>query len=71
MAQGVPSNGPKSTGYKTEGGRVSIITHVVKNGARSWTPVLPTESEEEWQKRLDGVKGSLNPGSYLEEQLAG
>jgi hypothetical protein len=70
MPRGVPYNGPKSSGYKTEDGRISIITHAVADGSRCWTPVLPTESEEEWQKRLDGIIASLNPGSYLEEQLA-
>jgi hypothetical protein len=45
--------------------------HRMVRTAKRFEPVLPTESEEEWQKRLDGVKGSLNPGSYLEEQLAG
>jgi hypothetical protein len=70
MPRGFPSNGPKSIGYKTERGRISIITHGTVNGTRSWTPVLPTESEEDWQKRMDGIMASLNPGSYLEEQLA-
>jgi hypothetical protein len=35
------------------------------------SPVLPTESEEAWNHRLNEITRSLKPGSYLEEQLAG
>lgn len=63
-------NGRHSAGAKTKAGKLSILTANVSNGARCWTPVLPTESKQEWQQRLDGITASLSPGSYLEEQLA-
>jgi hypothetical protein len=64
-------NGRHSTGVKTKEGKLSILTANVSNGSRCWLPVLPTESEEAWNHRLEEVKKSLKPGSYLEEQLAG
>jgi hypothetical protein len=64
------ANGLKSNGPKTERGRLSILAANVTNGSRCWSPVLPGESQQDWEVRLEGVRQSLNPANYLQEQLA-
>ena len=65
------ANGHKSNGTTTERGRLTIIGAGTSNGARTFSPVLPgIETQEEWDSHLAAITASLNPGNYLEEQLA-
>jgi hypothetical protein len=71
MPRGGNGNGCKSNGAKTREGKLTILSVKVVDGSRCWSPVLPAvEREEDWQARLSAVTASLNPGNYLEEQLA-
>jgi hypothetical protein len=71
MARTGNGNGCKSNGAKTRQGKLTILSAKVVDGSRCWSPVLPAiEREEDWQARLAAVTASLQPGSYLEEQLA-
>ena len=71
MPHGGNGNGVKSHGAKTREGKLTILSVKVVDGSRCWSPVLPAiEREEDWQARLAAVNSSLNPGNYLEEQLA-
>jgi hypothetical protein len=52
-------------------GRLTIIGASTSNGSRCFEPWLPgIETQEQWESHLAGVRGSLKPESYLEEQLA-
>ena len=63
--------GQRSDGFTSERGRLTIIGAGTSNGSRTFSPVLPgIETQEEWDAHLAGIKASLNPGNYLEEQLA-
>jgi len=37
---------------------------------RAQSPVVPGESDEEWQRHLMGIINSLQPENYIEEQFA-
>jgi hypothetical protein len=69
MPPGHPSNGPLSNGAKTERGRLTIVKANVSNGTRCFSPVLPGETEQEWLADLDGIRASLAPTNYHEEEL--
>jgi hypothetical protein len=65
------AGGHKSNGYTTERGRLTIIGAQTTNGSRCFSPVLPgIETQAGWDRHLAGVKGTLCPGSYIEEWVA-
>ena len=69
MPRGYPSNGPKSNGATTKTGRLTIVKVNTTNGAQCFSPVLPGETEDEWLTHLSGIRASLQPANYHEEEL--
>jgi len=58
-------------GQKSELNRLTIIGAATSNGSRSFSPVLPgIETQADWDAHLAGVKGTLSPGSYVENWIA-
>jgi hypothetical protein len=63
------ANGHKSHGFTTDHGRVTIVSAGTSNGAISFTPVLPGESEHEWQAHLSGLQTRFAQADTLEEEM--
>jgi hypothetical protein len=57
-------------GPNTQRGKAASSRNAVTHGLTSASPVIPGESEEDWQRHLKRIIDSLQPGNYLEEQLA-
>ena len=57
-------------GPKTPGGRAAVRHNALSHGLRSQSPIIPGESQEEWEQHLAGVIESLQPVGHLEEQFA-
>jgi hypothetical protein len=64
-----PVNGAKSGGAKTPEGIFATALAKITHGILSWTPVLPTENEQEWQERLAGILKEWQPKGTTEEEL--
>jgi hypothetical protein len=62
-------NGCKSHGAVTEQGKLAIIRARTTCGARTQAPTLPGESEQEWLTHLEGLRSSLQPANYHEEEI--
>jgi hypothetical protein len=56
-------------GPQTARGKVSIIHANVITGVRCFSPVLPGESEHEWQTHLSGLQTRFAPADTLEEEM--
>jgi len=55
---------------EAEKGRALNRVNALKHAMTSKVPVIPElESEEDWNRHLEGVRSSLNPEGYLEEFL--
>ena len=60
-----------SRGPNTERGKAASSRSSIKHGLSSDAPVIPErESDDEWQRHLDGVIQSLEPEGHLEAVLA-
>jgi len=58
-------------GPSTARGRAAVRHNALKHGLSSDAPVIPErESDEEWQRHLDGTIESLQPEGHLEAVLA-
>jgi hypothetical protein len=57
--------GPKSASARAASSR-NAVTH----GACSHSPVIPGESEQDWQRHVAGIMERLQPEGHLEEDLA-
>jgi hypothetical protein len=55
------SNGAKSSGAKTSKGILSRALAQTTHGIKAWTPVLPTEREEDWAELRDGINEDWRP----------
>jgi hypothetical protein len=64
------AGGHKSSGFKTERGRMTIVGARTSNGARCFSPVLPREREEDWLAVLGGVRERIQPADRLEEEMS-
>ena len=63
-------NALKSTGPKTPAGKAASSRNAIKHGVLSASPVIQgIESQEEWERHLNGFLKSLAPVGYLEELL--
>jgi hypothetical protein len=62
-------NGCKSHGAVTEQGKLAIIRARTICGARTQAPTLPGESEQEFLDHLEGLRDSLGPANYHEEEI--
>src|SRR6266545_648244 len=63
-------NATLSTGPRTSRGKAQAKLNAVVHGLRTVSPVLPTESAEDWNSFRTGVIESLAPSSALEAELA-
>jgi len=63
------SNGAKSSGAKASEGILSRALAQTTHGIKAWTPVLPTEREEDWVELRGGIDEDWNPVGRTEEEL--
>lgn len=63
------SNGAKSSGAKTPTGILSRALAQTTHGIKAWTPVLPTEREEDWVELRDGIDEDWQPVGRTEQEL--
>ncbi len=60
----------KRRGPKTANGRAAVRHNALTHGMTSTSPVIPEkESEEEWERHLQGFVESLAPEGYFEDVL--
>ena len=65
-------NAQKSTGPRTEEGKMVVSQNAIKHGILSTLQVLPdVESQEEWERHRAETMADLAPVGYLETVLAG
>ena len=64
-----PRNGAHSNGAKTPEGIVARAVARTTHGIMSWTPVLPTECEEDWAALRDGIDEDWQPVGRTEQEL--
>jgi hypothetical protein len=59
----------KSSGAKTSKGILSRALAQTTHGIKAWTPVLPTEREEDWEELRDGINEDWRPVGRTEQEL--
>jgi hypothetical protein len=64
------SNGAHSNGSKTPQGLLAQSLAQLKHGIKAWTPVLPTEREEDWAELRHGINEDWHPIGRIAEELA-
>jgi hypothetical protein len=64
-----PTNGSQSGGPKTANGKQICTLAAVEHGIRSWSPVLPGETEADWAHLLNGCREAYCPVGVPEEQV--
>jgi hypothetical protein len=64
-----PGNGGRSNGARTAEGLLANALAKTTHGIRAWTPVLPTECEEDWIELRDGINKDWHPVGRTEEEL--
>jgi hypothetical protein len=65
------NNARRSTGPRTARGKAASKVNAVRHGLLSGTPLLPSESPDEWQKHYRGIVEAVAPSGQLETELAG
>jgi len=68
-AQTSPVNGARSNGARTTEGLLANALAKTTHGIKCWTPVLPTEREEDWLELRDGINDDWRPIGRTEEEL--
>jgi hypothetical protein len=63
-------NATLSTGPRTAGGKLVVAQNAVRHGVFANLPVVPGESEADWQTHRHGILDSLAPSGLLEVTLA-
>jgi hypothetical protein len=64
-----PGNGARSNGARTAAGLLANALAKTTHGIRAWTPVLPTELEEDWAESREGINRDWSPVSRTEQEL--
>jgi hypothetical protein len=62
-------NGRKSNGPKTSNGKLACALAAAEHGIRSWSPILPGETQEDWVHLLNGCREYFRPVGVPEEQV--
>jgi hypothetical protein len=62
-------NGARSTGPKTPQGLLAQALSGAKHGIKAWTPVLPTERQEDWIGLREGINKDWHPVGRTQEDL--
>ena len=68
-AEAARINGSKSSGPKTEAGRLAVSLNAVKHGLSAETVVLANESAEQYQAELDSYFRHFAPANKPEDDL--
>ncbi len=64
------SNAKKSTGPKTQAGKVIAKMNALSHGLRAASPTVPGEDVEKWEQFRDGLVSDLAPLGFIESELA-
>jgi hypothetical protein len=64
-----PDNGARSNGARTLSGLLANALAKTTHGIKCWTPVLPTEREEDWAELRDGINADWHPAGRTEQEL--